>query len=292
MNRYFSPEPAQRDLARQLYESVASLPLICPHGHVDPRLFADPNYTFGTPTDLLIIPDHYIFRMLYSQGIPLEKLGIPRSDGGQTETDHRKIWQVFAEHFYLFRGTPTGVWLLDELRAVFGIDTKLTGETAQDIYDRIADLLTKPEFRPRALFERFNVEVLCTTDAATDTLQYHQAIRESGWNKPILPTYRPDAVVNIGSAGWRTNIDALSAASGITVSSYATFIRALEQRRRFFKSMGAKATDHAATTAYTEQLSDAEADRIFQAALKGQSTDADAARFTGHMLIQMARMST
>jgi glucuronate isomerase len=140
-DRYFSPDPAQRDIARQLYHTVASLPLICPHGHVDPRLFANPDYSFGSPTELLVIPDHYIYRMLNSQGIPLETLGIPRIDGGPTETDHRKVWQIFAEHFYLFRGTPTGVWLTDELRDVFGIETKLNGQTAQDIYDRIAALL-------------------------------------------------------------------------------------------------------------------------------------------------------
>ncbi len=290
--RYFSPDPAQRQIAQDLYNRVASLPLICPHGHVDPRVFADPDYTFGTPTDLFIIPDHYIFRMLYSQGIPLKQLGVPRIDGGATETDHRKIWQIFADHFYLFRGTPTGMWITDELCDVFGIDTKLTGQTAQAIYDQIAAALATPAFRPRALYERFNIEVLCTTDSATDSLEHHQTIRESGWQGRILPTFRPDAVINIQTAGWRQNIDKLSAVSGVTVDSYAALIRALEQRRSFFKSMGARATDHAAQTAYTEVLSDAEADSLFQKALKGGCDAQDAARFTGHMLIEMARMST
>ena len=183
-DRIFDPEPAQRRLARELYESIRDLPLICPHGHVDPRLLADPDYDFGTPTDLLIIPDHYIFRMLNSQGVPMEAMGVPRVDGGPVETDHRRIWQTFAEHFYLFRGTPTGVWLAAELSEVFGIETKLTSATAQDIYDQIAAMLQTPAFRPRALFERFNIEVLCTTDAAADTLSHHQALRASDWRRP------------------------------------------------------------------------------------------------------------
>ncbi|MCB0155906.1 MAG: glucuronate isomerase [Anaerolineae bacterium] len=290
-DRYFGPDPRQKEVAMQLYHTVAGLPLICPHGHVDPRLLADPDYAFGTPTELLLIPDHYIFRMLYSQGIPLEALGIPRQDGGPVEPDHRRIWQIFAEHFYLFRGTPTGMWLTHELVDVFGVTDKLTGESAQEIYDQIAARLATPEFRPRRLFERFNIEVLCTTDAASDPLAHHQALRQSGWPGRVLPTFRPDAVVNIDTPGWVDHIAALSAASGLNVSSYATFIEALENRRAFFKAMGATATDHAAVTPYTERLSPQTAEAIFQRALKGEASAEDARRFTGHMLIENARMS-
>jgi glucuronate isomerase len=255
-DRYF--DPSLRDTAMVLYESVKDLPLVCPHGHVDPRLFVETTGSFGTPVDLLLIPDHYIFRMLYSQGITLEELGIPRIDGGPVETDHRKIWGIFARH--LFRGTPTGAWLAQELEEVFGIHEKLTGETAQTIYDQIEAKLTSPEFQPRALFERFNIEVLCTTDAATDTLASHQAIRKSGWKGDIRPTFRPDAVVNLDTPGWRDSVARLSDVSGVDVVDYASFIRALEQRRTFFKKMGAAATDHAALTAYTGELSPSEAD--------------------------------
>ena len=290
-DRYFDPDPQQKEIARRLYVMVADLALVCPHGHVDPRLFADPDYSFGTPTELLLIPDHYIFRMLYSQGIPLEALGIPRLDGGEVEQDHRKIWQIFAENFYLFRGTPTGMWLTHELWSVFGVEDKLTGEAAQDIYDQIAARLESPEFRPRQLFEQFNIEVLCTTDAATDPLNHHRAIRESGWGGRILPTFRPDAVVNIDTPRWRENIEALSQVTGIEVTSYRAFIQALENRRAYFKTMGATATDHAALTAYTEELSEREAEAIFQRALRGGGTADDATRFTGHMLMENARMS-
>lgn len=290
-DRYFDPEPTQRRIARELYEPIAHLPLICPHGHVDPRLFADPDASFGSPADLLIIPDHYVFRMLYSRGIPLEALGIPRTDGGPVETDHRKIWQTFAEHFYLFRGTPTGIWLTHELIEVFGVEEELNGKTAQAIYDQIAEKLTRPEFRPRALFERFKIEVLCTTDGAADPLEAHQTIRASGWNGDVRPTFRPDTVVNLLTPGWRQHIEALSEASGITIHSYPAFIRALEERRTFFKRMGATATDHAAQSAYTEELTPAEADTIFQRALRGQTTPDDARRFTAHMMMEFARMS-
>ena len=289
--RYFDPNPTQRRVAKELYESVADLPLVSPHGHVDPRLFADEDASFGTPTELLIIPDHYVFRMLYSQGIPLAELGIPRADGGPVEQDHRQIWQIFAESFHLFRSTPSGAWLSNELHDVFDVEEKLTRETAQAIYDQIAQKLAKPEFRPRALFERFNIEVLCTTDAATDRLTYHQAIRDSGWQGNVRPTFRPDAVVNLLTPGWRENIDALSEISGTDVHSYPTFIQALEDRRAFFKSFGAKATDHAARSAYTAELSPSEADAIFQRALRGQATPEDARRFTAHMIMENARLS-
>ena len=290
-DRYFGPDPEQRRVARQLYETVAHLPIISPHGHVDPRLFADENATFGTPAELLIIPDHYVFRMLYSQGVPLESLGVPRRDGGPVETDHRRIWQTFAEHFYLFRGTPTGMWLAHELEDVFGVQEKLDGQSAQRIYDQIASCLTRPEYRPRALFERFNIEVLCTTDAATDPLAHHQAIRASGWRGDVRPTFRPDAVTNLLAPGWRESIQALGELAGIAVDSYPAFIRALEDRRAFFRSMGATATDHAALTPYTEELSAQVAGRLFARALRGQASQEDATRFTAHMLMEMARMS-
>jgi glucuronate isomerase len=290
-DRFFSPDPAQRRVARELYEAIAALPIVSPHGHVDPALLANENSSFGTPADLFIIPDHYVFRMLYSQGIPLKALGIPRRDGGRVETDHRKIWQTFAEHFYLFRGTPSGAWLAHEFYEIFGIQQKLNGTTAQATYDELAGKLTQPEYRPRALFDRFKIEVLCTTDGAADALKYHQAIKQSGWNGVVRPTFRPDGVVNLLTHGWRANLAALGAAVGKEITTYKKFIRALEKQRAFFKSMGATATDSAAETPYTEALSTREAEAIFSRALAGKATSKDAMRFTGHMMIEMARMS-
>ncbi len=200
-DRFFSPDPATRNLAHELYEQVAALPILSPHGHVDARLFADPNYRFGSPADLFILPDHYIPRMLYSQGLPLEQLGIASRDGGEVEHDHRKIWKIFCGNFHLFSGTPSSLWLRHELGEVFGLDEKPSLGNADRLYDLISEKLALPEFTPRRLYERFNIEVLCTTDAATDTLEAHQAIRASGWQGRILPTFRPDALVNLDRPG-------------------------------------------------------------------------------------------
>ena len=290
-DRYFSPDPALRRIARELYTSIANLPLVCPHGHVDPRLFADPDYQFGSPTESLIIPDHYVFRMLFSQGIPLESLGIPKVSAEPSETDHRKIWQTFADHFFLFRGTPTGGWLHHEFQSVFGIEAKLCSDNAQQIYDQIDAQLKSEAFQPRRLHERFNIEVLCTTDMATDTLEHHQAIRQSDWSSRILPTFRPDDVVLIDQTGWLTNIERLGELTGESIADFASYLNALVNRREFFLSMGAKATDHAAVNAYTGKLSKTDTETLFQRALLGKADDQDAQLFRGHMLIELARMS-
>ena len=290
-DRCFDPDPTQRSLARDLYATVRALPLICPHGHVDPALLADPNGGFGSPADLFIIPDHYVVRMLYAQGVPMEDLGIPTLDGTPVETDHRRIWQRFAERFDLFRGTPTGLWLADELINVFGVTEKLDSGSALAIYDHVEAQLKKPEFSPRALFGRFGIRTLCTTDPAGSDLRHHAALREAGWGDRVRPTFRPDAVVNLGTAGWLGHVQTLGAAAGIGIDGYPAFIRALEQRRAFFKAMGATATDHAAETAFTERMSAAECEAIFARALRSEPGADDAARFTGHLLIEMARMS-
>lgn len=289
-DRYFSSDPARRQAARDLYERARDLPLLCPHGHVDPRLLAADHYKWGSPVDLLIIPDHYIFRLLYSQGISLADLGIPRLDGQPVEQDHRKIWQLVCDNWYLFRGTPTSLWLRDELRDIFGITEKITSQNAQRIYDELNAQLRTPAFQPRRLFERFQIEALATTDAAASPLDEHRRIRDSDWAGRVIPTFRPDAVVNIGP-DYAEQIRLLGEAAGTEITDYRSYLAALEQRRRFFQNMGATATDHGAESAYTARLSEQEAETIFQRALRGQASLADARRFTGHMLIEMARMS-
>jgi glucuronate isomerase len=289
--RYFDPYAPTCEIALDLYSSVVSMPLICPHGHVDPRILADPDFAFGSPVDLLIIPDHYILRMFYSQGIDLQALGIPSKDGSAGERDHRLIWRTICEHWHWFAGTPTGLWLRDELQDVFGISLKMNAENADTIYDLLVEKLSQPEYRPRRLFERFNIEVLATTDAASDTLEHHRAIAESGWGGRVIPTFRPDAVIQLDGDDWRTHLDSLSRAANIDITSYADYLEALRNRRAFFRSMGAVATDHAAQTAYTEHLSAQTAELIFQRALQGRVSADEARRFTGHMLIEMAGMS-
>ena len=290
-DRYFDPDPSIRRVARALYQETRSLPLICPHGHVEPRVLAD-NERFPEPTALILIPDHYIFRMLYSRGVPMESLGVPTRDGTPVERDPRKIWQLFGEHYHLFRGTPTGLWLDAELSEVFGVRDKLTGASAQAIYDEILAKLAKPEFRTRALFDRFNIEVLATTDKASDTLEHHAKIRDSGWGGRVVPTFRPDAAFRIASPAWREELQALERVGKTEIGDFAGFVHTLEGRRAFFRAMGATATDHAVVEPFTERLSAADAERLFQRARRGEATADDQRRFEAHMLIEMARMST
>lgn len=290
MDRYFSSDPAQRQVARDLYTTIRDLPLICPHGHVDPHLLAENTALWGTPVDLLILPDHYIFRLLYSQGIALEDLGIPTKDGSPVEQDHRKIWQRVCDHWSLFRGTPTSLWLRDALQDIFGIEEHLNSANAQQIYDALSARLQEPAFQPRRLFERFQIEVLATTDPATASLEPHRRMRASGWPGRVIPTFRPDLVVNI-QPDYARHIQALGHVTGREISDYRSYLAALERQRSFFKTLGATATDHGAQSAYTAALSEKEANDIFQRALKGEASTEDARRFTGHMLIEMARMS-
>jgi glucuronate isomerase len=282
-DRFFDPEPKQKDITLELYAAIKDLPIVSPHGHVDPSLFADPDRRYGNPVELLIQPDHYVLRMLYSQGISYERL--------LSQENPQEIWRLFAGNFHLYRGTPSGMWLAHELEMVFGVTERLTIDTADMIYEQIEKQLKGEACSPHALFERFNIEVLATTDAAYDTLQYHQAMRASGWKGRVVPTFRPDDVTKIDGPRWRDNIQRLSAASNISIGDYPAYIRALEQRRSFFKSMGATATDSGVLSPASESLSAEAANAIFQRALKGEVTASDAARFTAHMLSEMARMS-
>lgn len=289
-DRFFDPDPSIREAARSLYEETRGLPLVCPHGHVEASLLAD-NEPFPEPTALLIIPDHYIFRMLYSRGVSMESLGIPTVDGTAVEGDPRKIWKRFAAHYYLFRGTPTGAWFDHELYDLFGVRVRLDGETAEHIYDQIAERLASPEFRPRALFERFNIEVLATTDRASDSLAAHKTIRDSGWNGRVIPTFRPDGVCRISLPGWRAELAALEKIAGRSIGDFSSFMAVLAERRQFFKSLGATATDHGVVEPYTTHLSPEAVESLFAKALAGTATVADQREFEGHMLVEMARMS-
>jgi glucuronate isomerase len=257
---------------------------------VDPGLLSS-NEPFPEPTTLLIVPDHYIFRMLYSQGVPLDSLGVPHRDGKASRTNPRDVWQIFARHWYLFRGTPTGIWLEHEMYDLFGIREKLDAGNALAIYDQIQEKLRSPEFLPRSLFERFNIELLATTDAASDSLADHASIRRSGWNGRVIPTFRPDAVFRIAAPEWKSELDKLASATGSDIGDYRSFIKALEDRRAHFRSLGATATDHAVLEPYTERLSDVAAESLFAAALSGSATDEDQRGFEAHMMMESARMS-
>lgn len=214
-------DPSRRSVAREIYDSVKDLPLVCPHGHVSPALLADPDASLGSPANLFVIPDHYVFRMLFSRGIPMEDLGVAALDGTSVELDHRRIWQRFYDNFHLFRGTPSGLWLSESLTDVFGVEEKPGPENAQRIYDHLEERLSRPEFSPRALFERFGIEVLCTTDSATESLDEHRSLSGEGWGRRVRPTFRPDGVTDISAPGWRAGIDRLSELPRVDVTGWS-----------------------------------------------------------------------
>lgn len=283
-------ERSTRDLAWELYQTVRKLPILSPHGHTDPRWFAE-NNPFPNPAELFVTPDHYVFRMLHSQGVPLEQLGVPREDGGETEQDPRKIWSVFAANYHVLRGTPSRIWLDHAFQEVFGVTERLSAETADSIYDHIDSCLKQPEFRPRALFDRFGIEVIATTEGALDNLQWHKAIRESDWDGRVLTAYRPDATVDPEFAGFTDSVEQLGELTGETATNWQGFLSAHRQRREYFKSFGATSTDHGHATARTEDLPQADAAALFEKSLQGGCSAEEAEVFRGHMLTEMARMS-
>jgi len=289
-DRLFPVDADARGVARRLYEAVHDLPIISPHGHTDPAWFAS-NEPFGDPATLLLTPDHYIFRMLYSQGVPLEDFGVPRRDGGPVETEPRAIWRLFASHYHLFRGAPTHMWFDWVLRSVFEIEAPLCADTADATYDVIAGKLTDDAFRPRALFKRFNIEVLATTESPLDDLAHHAAIKESGWSGRVITTYRPDPVVDPETPGFLINLKAFSALTGEDALSWPGYLAAHRVRRAFFAAHGATATDHGHPSAQTADLDAGDAEALFDRIVRGESGAGDAELFRGQMLTEMARMS-
>ncbi len=286
------PFPAeQRSIAREIYGETKDLPLICMHGHVEPEVFAD-DIPFADPAQLLIVPDHSVFRMLASQGIEPARLGVPRLDGGPVETDSRTIWRTFCENWKLFRGTPSRLWLEHELVEVFGVDLVPSAETADAIYDQIAGCVADAGFRPRALLDRFNIEVISTTDAATSDLQHHAKLAADGLGERVFPTFRPDAVAYLDRPTWRADIAELAKISGVDTTTYDGFLGALRARRAAFVEAGARATDHGHLLADTTPMEADAAGKLYSRGLGGaEPSQAEVDAFAANMLYQMAEMS-
>ena len=285
-DRLFPADPNVRSIARRLYASISNLPIISPHGHTDASWFAG-NEPFPDPTQLLILPDHYVYRMLYSQGVSMHDLGIRQPNPANS----RKTWRIFAEHYYLFRGTPTSIWLDYEFEKLFGLDQRLSAATADHYFDVIAEKLQQPEFLPRALYDRFRIELLATTDSPLDSLEHHRAIRESDWKARIVPTFRPDSVVDAAFDGFHKNIARLGELTGEDIASWPGYLNALRKTRERFKSLGCTATDHGHPTANTANLSASAAAEFFAVILSGHATAEQQELFRAQMLTEMARMS-
>jgi glucuronate isomerase len=284
-DRLFPTDSAVRDISRRLYAEVAGLPIISPHGHTDPEWWAT-DASFGNATELLLHPDHYVLRMLYSQGVPLEALGIRNADA-----DPRESWRLFAERYHLFRGTPSRMWLDWVFAESFGLDVLLSADTSDHYYDEITAKLETSAFRPRALFERYNIEVIATTENPLDDLRHHQAIRDSGWSGRVITAYRPDPVIDPEFEGFVDNLKTLSELTGEDCFSWTGYLAAHRQRRAFFASMEATSTDHGHPTARTADLSPAEAEALFARVVRGSCSSADAELFRAQMLTEMAGMS-
>lgn len=290
-DRALPTDPNQRTVARAIYETVSGLPIISMHGHVDAQTFAE-NQPFADPAQLLIVPDHYVCRMLYSQGVRPEQLGIPRVDGGVTETDSRTIWRHFCANWKLFRGTPSRYWLTDELGSVFGVTEAPSVENADALYDQVAGVLADPTFRPQQLLDRFNIELISTTDPAGSPLKDHASLTAQGLGDRVLPTFRPDAVVYLDRTDWQPSVEALATASGVDVASYAGYLAALRERRQAFVRMGALASDHGHFYADTTPLPASVAAEIYERRFAGgEVTQAEVHAFAAHMLFQMAAMA-
>jgi glucuronate isomerase len=289
-DRLLPTEPTVRSIARRLYDDVAGLPIISPHGHVDPAILAD-DEPFGDPANLLVVPDHYVTRLLHSHGIPLDALGVPPGAPVGTATP-REIWRTFCSHFWAFRGTPSRYWLEEELVSVFGVGVRPSAATADELFDQLTERLAAPDCRPRALYERFGIEVLATTDDPASDLGAHQRlVDDPTWKGRVVPTFRPDAYLDPSRADWAEAVAQLGSASGCDTSTYTGYITALEQRRAYFKRNGATATDHGHADAGSEPLDTPDAARIFANALMGNAGPDEHAAFRRHMLSEMARMA-
>ena len=288
-DRLLPADPTTRGIARALYAEVADLPIVSPHGHTDPRWFAD-DAAWTDATQLLLAPDHYIFRMLYSQGVDLDGLAIPHR-GGTPATDPRAAWRLFADHYHLFRGTPSQLWLDHVFAEVFGMDVALESATADRYFDSIGEKLASDAFRPRALFDRFRIDFLATTEGAQDSLDAHHRIQASGWQGRVVTTYRPDGVIDVEHEAFVPAMQRFAELTGEDVYSWRGYLAAHAKRRADFRAAGATATDHGHPTAQTANLSTAECEALFARIVGGDWTPADAELFRAQMLTEMARMS-
>ena len=287
-DRLLPSDPGTRAIARSLFNAVEQLPIVSPHGHTDPAWFAG-NAPFANASDLLLRPDHYLLRILYSQGIALEALGIG------AHVDARESWRLFASHYFLFRGTPSRLWLDWVFAEIFGLKERLGPETSDFYFDQIGAMLGEQEFRPRALVDRFRIEVIATTDSPLDTLAHHQTISNANstgeWRGRIVPTYRPDVVVDPSNAEFRANLERFSNLTGEDCFSWDGYLAAHRKRRADFIALGATASDHGHPTAATAALDPIAAAALFAKVSTGSSSAMDAELFRAQMLTEMARMS-
>jgi glucuronate isomerase len=289
-DRLLPSAPEVRSIARRLHAEVADLPILSPHGHVEAGLLLA-DQPFADPTTLLVTPDHYVTRLLHAAGVPLDQLGV--GQGSLSAEAARAAWRLLCENWSVYRGTPVKYWLESALVDVFGLDQRPSAQTADDLYDGIAEQLTRPAFRPRALFDRFRIEVLATTDDPADDLAAHAALRDDPtFTGRVVPTFRPDRYLEAGRPDWARDVLHLGAVAGVDTGSYAGWVAAMEERRTHFRRLGGVSTDHSHEDVGTQPLPADEAEATYRAALHGTATASATTALRRHMLLEMARMAT
>jgi len=290
-DRLLPSDPQQRVLARRLYQAVSDLPILSPHGHVHPRLLLE-NNPFPDPASLFISPDHYVTRLLHADGVGLDELGVGVAEGALSETAARRAWRLLCEHWSIFAGTPVRFWLESELAAIFGVDVQPSAKTADVIYDQVSARLGEEDYRPRALYDRFGIQVLATTADPCDDLSDHASLAADPlWTGRVIPTFRPDRYLEAGRSDWRDAVACLGEAAGVDTGDYHGYVQALEERRRYFVNHGATSADHSHPDVRTDPLDPSDAARIYRAALAGEVSETEATAFRRHMVLEMARMS-
>lgn len=288
-DRILPSDPTLRPIAHDIYEAVKDLPIISPHGHVPAQWLAD-DEPFGDPTSLLLTPDHYVNRLLHASGVALSDLGVAQQDFGPTQS--RAAFSLLCSHWEVFRGTPVRFWFESELVEIFGIDQRPSEENAGEIYDAIDAKLKTPEFRPRALYDRFRIEFLATTDDPCDDLAHHAKLTaDPTWTGQVAPTFRPDKYLEPATLGWNDLVDRLGEVSGVDTGDYAGWVAAMENRRAFFKQHGAVSTDHSHRDARAEPIPDAEAERLYALARAGRITPDEADTLRRNFMFAQARMA-
>lgn len=290
-DRLFPADPKTREIARELYARVADLPIISPHGHVPVQWLAD-DTPFTDPTTLLLTPDHYTNRLLHSvAGVELEDLGVPVGSPMSPEKS-REAFRIFCSNWKVFRGTQVQFWFESQFVDVFGIDVRPSAETADRIYDQILERLGTDEYKPRALYKRFNIDFLATTDDPCDDLAGHkQLVDDPTWDSRVVPTFRPDKYLEPARAGWVELTKQLGEVSGVEIGSYADHLEAMRIRRRYFVDHGAVSSDHSHRDARCARLDDAEAERLFARALAGEITVEEGDALRAHMVNDQARLA-
>jgi glucuronate isomerase len=289
-DRLLPTQPEVRAIARRLYEAVAGLPILSPHGHVDPAILLE-DRPFRDPAELFVTPDHYVTRLLHASGVPLEDLGV--GQGPLDEDVARRAWRALCNHWHVFRGTPVRSWLEAELGDIFEVTLRPSADTADELYDHLAERLTQPAYRPRALFERFGIEVLATTDDPADDLAVHAALAaDPSFPGRVIPSFRPDRYLEPARPDWPELVAALGAVADVDTATADGYLEAFRVRRRYFRDHGATSTDHSHEDARAEPLGPADADRIHRLALTGDASEAEATAYRRHLVFEMARMAT